>query len=456
MKCKIIKDGILRYDGDDGIIEIPNTITELYGLSLSYDRIKKIKKIIFPPNITKIRSNVFDGGFSYNKDLEFIVDEGSSTEKTLKRYWFWRFCKKQIAKKEKIKEITETGIEGLLTSYSEEFNLQAKVKKEGSTFQFIIENSNKIFTFYLYSEKSTKALREIKKTLSELKNDIITVEKLYDFAKKRELSVSWSIFNDSTDNEFYISSFDIDGYSSFKKIYLNPKIKKIESKAFYRCNLEAIEIPDNVVEICESAFYQSEIKEIKIPNTVIKFGDSIFAECKQLKKVTLPNNMQVIKKWMFRDCISLEEINIPDSVTKIEFRAFSNCKHISESNIPSRIVDVDESAFISTKIKNFNANSFVIKDGLSLSKDGKKLFGITDSSLKELVIPSSVTTICQNAFVYLNLQKLVIPKSVKKIEGLAFVNDFPKEEFIFRGTKEQFEKINKCFNVDSCNITFIP
>ena len=58
---------------------------------------------------------------------------------------------------------------------------------------------------------------------------------------------------------------------------------------------------------------------------------------------------------------------------------------------------------------------------LKLSEDGKTLLGVTDRSIKEVVIPQGVTAIGEKAFGSCHdLQHVVIPDSVTSIEDLAF------------------------------------
>ena len=77
------------------------------------------------------------------------------------------------------------------------------------------------------------------------------------------------------------------------------------------------------------------------------------------------------------------------------------------------------------------------KNGLILSEDGKKVIGVADSSITEVIIPEGIETIGDYAFKgcwQLNTVKL--PYSLKKIGFGAFVGTHLKEMAIPEGVEE--------------------
>ena len=77
------------------------------------------------------------------------------------------------------------------------------------------------------------------------------------------------------------------------------------------------------------------------------------------------------------------------------------------------------------------------KNGLILSEDGKKVIGVADSSITEVIIPEGIEAIGDYAFKgcwQLNTVKL--PYSLKKIGFGAFVGTHLKEMAIPEGVEE--------------------
>ena len=96
-------------------------------------------------------------------------------------------------------------------------------------------------------------------------------------------------------------------------------------------------------------------------------------------------------------------------------RAFWNCSSLSEIVIPSSVTSIGDSAFSSC----YSLSEIVIPS--SVASIGDRAFSDCDS-LSEIVIPSSVTSIGDRAFSYCHsLSEIVIPSSVTSIGKGAFL-----------------------------------
>lgn len=145
-----------------------------------------------------------------------------------------------------------------------------------------------------------------------------------------------------------------------------------------------------------------------VKNGIIDLGDGsagrgTFSNCTNLKSIILPNGLMYIKQNCFVDCKSLTNISLPDSVISIN-DAFCGC-----------------------------------------------------SSLVNITIPEAVTSIPSQAFYNcISLTSVTIPERVTRIGQWAFTNCSSLTNITYKGTKEQWNNIDKCIvdgKVDWCDST---
>ena len=145
----------------------------------------------------------------------------------------------------------------------------------------------------------------------------------------------------------------------------------------------------------------SELKSIRIPNTVTRIGRQAFFACKSLEKIEIPNSVNFIGSQAFSACFNLESIIIPSSVTQIQDILFSQCYNI-------RSIEVAQNNKVYDSRDNCNAIIETATNTLI-------------SACNYSTIPSSVTTIGHEAFIYCEyLASIDIPNSVTTIENNAF------------------------------------
>ena len=155
----------------------------------------------------------------------------------------------------------------------------------------------------------------------------------------------------------------------------------------------------------KKATLQKAIVKNGIANLESGFGGGgIFSDCINLKDVILPSGLIYIGQNCFINCKSLTNISLPDSVTSIEAHAFRDC-----------------------------------------------------SSLTSITISNSVKSIGYDAFGRCSsLTNITIPESVTSIEQWAFKNCSSLTNIMYKGTKEQWNNIDKSITsgeVDWCDST---
>ena len=192
------------------------------------------------------------------------------------------------------------------------------------------------------------------------------------------------------------------------------------SSPFNECKkLEKVEFEEGMEEIPKYALADCSVKEVIIPNSVTNIGDSAFEGCKSLGKVELPNKLKSIGGSAFKNCVLFENIKLPDSIIEIWDGAFYGCTNLKEVTLPSQLKTMGSGIFNSEYITYIKIPKTVEGMGhssvLGLSSpfnECKKLekvefeegmeeipkYALADCSVKEVIIPNSVTNIGESAF----------------------------------------------------------
>ena len=173
----------------------------------------------------------------------------------------------------------------------------------------------------------------------------------------------------------------------------------------------AVNIPSGVTSIGDNVFMRlTSLRSVLIPNGVTSIGHNAFYGCTSLSGINIPDGVMTIGDWAFKDCCSLMGISIPSSVTRIGGDAFSGCGFTYTGNYGYGYFAGDYGGTTGSGTPNVR---WTIRNG---ELTDVELNGETD-----ITIPSSVTSIGNNAFRYCyNLASVVIPDSVTSIGERTF------------------------------------
>ena len=241
-----------------------------------------------------------------------------------------------------------------------------------------------------------------------------------------------SKYNGKPVSQIYESGFN--GSQKLKHIHLPDTLTKINNYAFRNCSL---------------------LEDISIPNSVTEMGINIFENCTSLATANIPNKLKILDHCIFMGCTKLTEITIPDTVTtlrdsvfertgitSIEFpksvktigeRVFQRCTSLVSIKMHDSVesVGVDTCAYctkleyVDIVLSNYsNFLKMTGKDNLYRTYDtfkSMRLFDADNHEITEVVIPSGIKSISDDAFAYFrNITSVSLPNGVTSIGATAF------------------------------------
>lgn len=259
--------------------------------------------------------------------------------------------------------------------------------------------------------------------------------------------------------------------------------KTINAKAFAECtNLKAVKMEEGVTTIQGMAFANTQISAVTIPSTLTTAGttkegtiekgpfagtmiatvhgqtedsteaqegatilpetkkipDNLFLGCTSIIDVQIPETVTEIGQKAFKDASSVENVTFAvntetgevKGVEKIGISAFDGCSSLRELVLPETVTEVLQGAFA-------NEGALVKADmsrAASLKKWDKESFK-EDTALAEVILPTAggITAIPDGAFAgctSLTGEKLKIPKNIVTITANAFKESGLKKLYI--------------------------
>ena len=162
-----------------------------------------------------------------------------------------------------------------------------------------------------------------------------------------------------------------------------------------------------------------KIKSVFIPNTIKRdIDDDVFEDCVNLESVVFEEGItiQYLAEWTFAGCKKLKSITIPASVERICHYTFENCESLET-------VIFEENS----KLELIGHNSFAGCESLKSIDIPASCTEIYDTvfldcySLSEVTLHEGLKEIGRESFLNCySLPQIYIPKSVERIEALAF------------------------------------
>lgn len=216
-----------------------------------------------------------------------------------------------------------------------------------------------------------------------------------------------------------------------------------------------------VTSIGDNAFFTNDtITDVQIPDSVVCIGANVFSGCQILTNVTIGSGVTNIVPGAFWLNPALESItvdpnnesfsfsggalyclngttlfrclesnsgnfSVPKTTTTIGPESFDFCTLLTNINLSSSVTNVAWSTFAAdSNLKSFTVDPsnpvYLGRDGLILSKDGATLIRYPSGTNGTYFIPSYITHIGVDAFIYDGITNVIIGNNVTDIEGHAF------------------------------------
>lgn len=242
-----------------------------------------------------------------------------------------------------------------------------------------------------------------------------------------------------------------------KKIILSDSLTTIDNYDFEgRNQLQEIHLPKNLKKIGRQAFRGCEnLTDITLPEGLTYIGKQAFANCTSLKSITIPSTVKTLGETAFNGCKNLININIPETIPYVDPYAFANCP--GEWTIPDTIYLNWENVENGISIKSYTGKSTSLEIPEYIGN--QKVVSISRfysaiSEIDTLILPKSLKTIEELAFMdNLRLKTLFLPNSVEYVGSQAFANTSCKL-FIENGTNTENWNTNWNINKAPADIIY--
>ena len=225
-------------------------------------------------------------------------------------------------------------------------------------------------------------------------------------------------------------------YSEYSAITSFTFGDQVETVPAYLCKymskIDTIVLPPSVKSLGQNAFqYCTSLKYINLPETQKTLPTSFLEGCTALDSIHLPATLTTIGTDVFYNCSSLYNVNLDEGLETIGTRAFWGCK-LSEVTIPSTVTSIGNAAFKGnplTAVTWLPANCSIGTD--SSAPFYSEYSAITSftfgdqvevvpaylckhmSKLEEIVLPPTVTSVGQSAFMYCtSLKSFEFPEGI--------------------------------------------
>lgn len=173
---------------------------------------------------------------------------------------------------------------------------------------------------------------------------------------------------------------------------------------------------------CKITEYDGNAAELVIPSqldgyTVTAIGKTAFCNFSSIVSVTVPDSVTQIERYAFYYCESLTDVNLPDSLTYIGDHVFEQTPfYYTESNWENGVLYIGKYLI---EAKTELGGKYYVKNGTRVIADN----GLSYTSVESVILPDGLITIGTGAFSGCSsLKRVVIPSSVNGIWDYAFQN----------------------------------
>ena len=174
----------------------------------------------------------------------------------------------------------------------------------------------------------------------------------------------------------------------------------------------------------DTPFYSDiyrDAKTVIVEEGVTSIGNHAFDSFVYMTSLSLPDSLISIGSCAFETCVYLSEITIPANVTSIQYDTFLECDSVASITVASGNTKYDS---------RDNCNAIIE------TASNKLIYGCAST-----VIPQGIKTIGEDAFCFKDVNNIIIPRSVTKIESGAFEYCRFLSDVYFEGSEAEWNAI---------------
>ncbi|MCR5079495.1 MAG: leucine-rich repeat domain-containing protein [Bacilli bacterium] len=298
----------------------------------------------------------------------------------------------------------------------------------------IVLPSNKFHLSHRTTPESFPSLERIEVIKEELGRGLLSEEGVLYYGRKGDLLRGLL---------FYPANRPGTEFEVKEKTYLR------ESCFAHAKNLERVILPSGAKDIPDYAFASCEkLMEMDVPGDVSNIGSHAFHGCVNLEKITFhPEDsylpLTILGAGAFAGCAKLKQIKIPSSVKSAGRNLFRGCSSLER-------VDGNFSGYRSIDGVIYSVAMFGQLLHLYLYPASRKSVDDTYEVNEE------VEFLHDGCFYETRfLKKVILPKGVTSIESMSFSKDASVKEIIYKGSKEDWERIEKPNFPENIKVTCI-
>lgn len=134
-----------------------------------------------------------------------------------------------------------------------------------------------------------------------------------------------------------------EGCSGIESVVVPASVTRIGCCAFERCGLEKIVLPDELREIASDTFaFCKNLREIKLPDSLLHIGIDAFRGCSALEEVTFPEKLLSVDGTAYKDCDNIRELTMLGDIKDIGMGVFSGTNNIRKITISKNVSSLRE------------------------------------------------------------------------------------------------------------------
>ena len=228
-------------------------------------------------------------------------------------------------------------------------------------------------------------------------------------------------------------------------------------------NLHTVNIPNNLTSLPLSCFDTCyNLHEIRLPKGIKEIPDSCFFGCRSLMSLNL-ENIETIGASAFRNCLSLTSVNLPNLTTFNGENQFYDCHSLSYLNFRDingsvKLTSIPICCFYGHSIKNIEIPSTITSIGSNAFYPSGKINSVTFNSDILFDIPSIISGNVWAVKYYVNYSTLKQYRDrYPYYWGAFYVNGYDNATAVYQnqlwtGTQDEYDAI---VNKDANTFYFI-